>query len=66
MGSHQSRSSGIRFWQKYTGGVLCDLKVCRGANFSTFFYFVFMKILNFLQFQTIGLTQAIELLTSQT
>ena len=60
-------SCGMRFWQKYTCGVLCGLKVCGWANFPKFFLqSVFVKILNSLQFQKIGLTQAIRLLTSQT
>ena len=65
--SHQNSSCSIRFWQKYTFAVLCGLKVCECANFSTvFFQSVFMKILNSWHFQTIGLTQSMQLLTSQT
>ena len=36
--SHQSSSCSMRFWQKYTFAVLCGLKVCECANFSTAFF----------------------------
>ena len=53
--------------RKKTRGVHCGLKIRGFSNFSTvFLQSVFMKILNLLQFQTIGLIQAIQLLTSQT
>ena len=67
MVSHQNSSSGMRFLTKIQmWGSLC-LQVCGCANFSTgFLQSIFMKILNSLQFQTIGLIQAKQLLTSET